>query len=88
MMNHGFHGMNGPDGIVYISNPETRQSTDFCDNPNTLRRIILRQELDEHTQYYLRFKSVIDGDSPICLDYIEFVHKDVYDNSEIPEDIY
>lgn len=86
MRNYGF--MNGPDGIVYISNPDTRQGTNFCDNPNTLRRIILRQELDEHTQYYLRFKSVIDGDSPICLDYIEFVHKDVYDNSEIPEDIY
>lgn len=86
MRNYGF--MHGPDGIAYISNPETRQGTCFCDNPNTLRRIILRQELDEHTQYYLRFKSVIDGDRPICLDYLELVHKDVFDNPEIPEDIY
>ena len=52
------------------------------------RSIIVRQTLEDNNHYYLRFKSVTDGDRPICLDYIEFVHKDVYDNSEIPEDIY
>ena len=69
------------DEIIYIDKL-------FCDNPSTLRSIIVRQTLDENTQYYLRFKSVIDSDKPICLDYIELVNKDVYDNPEKPEDIY
>lgn len=91
MRNYGFmHGpasMHGPvslfsaeleDEIIYIDML-------FCDNPSTLRSIIVRQTLNDNNPYYLRLKSVIDGDRPICLDYIELVHKDVYDNSE---DIY
>lgn len=82
--NHGF--MNGPASVYYISEPNINKK--FCDNPCTLRSIIVRQTLEDNNHYYLRFKSVTDGDRPICLDYIELVHKDVYDNSEIPEDIY
>ena len=82
--NCGF--MHGPASVYYICEPNTRKK--FCDNPSTLRSIVARQSLEENTQYYLRFKSVVDGDRPICLDYIELVHKDVYDNPETPEDIY
>ena len=82
--NHGF--MHGPASVCYTSEPNT--SKRFCNDSRTLRAIILRQALEEDTPYYLRFKSVVEGDRPICLDYIELVHKDVYDNAETPEDIY
>ncbi|MBQ9294261.1 MAG: hypothetical protein IJ219_04955 [Bacteroidaceae bacterium] len=82
--NCGF--MHGPASAYYISEPNTRKK--FCDNPSTLRSIVARQSFEKDSQYYLRFKSIVDGDRPICLDYIELVHKDVYDNPETPEDIY
>ncbi len=82
--NNGF--MHGPACVYYISEPNTNKK--FCDNPSTLRRIVVRETLENNNHYYLRFRSVLDADKPICLDYIEFVHKEVYDNFETPEDIY
>ena len=91
MRNQGF--MHGPASFFNICEPGHENDIRyidkrFCDNPNTLRLIIVRQTLDDNNQYYLRLKSVVEGDRPVYLDYIEFVHKDVYDNPEIPEDIY
>lgn len=82
--NNGF--MHGPACVYYISEPNTNKK--FCDNPSTLRRIVVRETLENNNHYYLRFRSVLEADKPICLDYIEFVHKEVYDNSETLEDIY
>lgn len=84
MRNNGF--MHGPASVYYVSEPNVCKQ--FCDTPNTLRQIVVRQTLDENTQYYLKLKNVLDGNNPICLDYIEIVNKNVYDNPETPEDIY
>lgn len=84
LRNNGF--MKGP-ASIYVTN-EPGQRVSFRNNPNTVRRIIIREAMEADTQYYLRFKSVMNGNNPICLDYIEFVHKDVYDNADSPEDIY
>ena len=83
MRNNGF--MKGPASIYF---KKSGQKDYFRNNPNTLRRIIFREIIDENEQYYLKFKTVMDGNYPICLDYIEFVNKSVYDNPEMLEDIY
>lgn len=57
-------------------------------NPKCLRHIVVRQLLNADSKYYLRLKSVIGGDRPIPLDYIEFCPQSTYGNQEIPEDRY
>lgn len=57
-------------------------------NPNCLRCIIVREQLNAGTKYYLRLKSVLGGNYSLSLDYIEFCPKSVYNNQEIPEDKY
>lgn len=57
-------------------------------NPKCLRHIVLRQRLNAGSKYYLRLKSVIDGNRPIPLDYVEFCPQSTYGNQEMPEDRY
>lgn len=57
-------------------------------NPSCLRRIVVRQQLNADTQYYLRLKTVFVFDRPISLDYIEFCPQSVYGNQEVAEDRY
>lgn len=54
-----------------------------------LRYILVRQTMDPDKTYYVRFKSVLDTNSKsLFLDYIELCPKDVYDNPDMPEDIW
>lgn len=58
-------------------------------DPDTIRRIIVRAELDPDQTYYLKFKSVLeDPTREFYMDYLEFCSKAVYDNPQIPEDIW
>ena len=55
----------------------------------TTRRIIVRQEMDPDKTYYLKFKTVLENKTKqFYMDYIEFCAKEVYDNPNIPEDIW
>jgi len=57
-------------------------------NPKDLRRIITRQQL-EQSDYWLRFKNVIDNpQGEFHLDYIEFCPENVYNNTRYVEDMY
>ncbi len=54
-----------------------------------MRRIVVREQMDPDKTYYLRFRSVLEGDTKeLCLDYLEFCPKEVYDNPMKPEDIW
>lgn len=54
-----------------------------------MRRIIARMTLDPRETYYLKVKSVLDEErKEFMLDYIEYCAKEVYDNPEVPEDIW
>ena len=91
MRNYGY--MHGPASVYNVCEPGLEDNImyidkRFCDNQSTLRSIIVRQTLNDYNQYYLRLKSVMDGDKPICIDYIEIVSKNVYDNPETEEDIF
>lgn len=56
---------------------------------DALRRIILRDDLKADSTYYIQFKSVLSNtETEFYLDYLEFCLKDVYDNPEVPEDIW
>lgn len=53
------------------------------------RRIILSTFLQPNTNYYIRFKSVLDDvTKEFYMDYFEYVPKEVYDNPEESEDIW
>lgn len=53
------------------------------------RRIIISTYLQPYQDYYIRFKSVLDGQSyEFYMDYFEYVAKEVYDNPEEQEDIW
>ncbi len=53
------------------------------------RRIIVREQMDPDKTYYLRFRSVLEGDTKeLYLDYLELCPKEVYDNPMKPEDIW
>lgn len=54
-----------------------------------IRRILVREEMKANEVYYMRLKSVLrDPDTELFLDAIEFCPKEVYDNPEVPEDIW
>lgn len=54
-----------------------------------MRRIIFRGIMDPSETYYLRIKSVLDSDkTEFMMDILEFCPKEVYDNPEVPEDIW
>ncbi len=57
-------------------------------NREDLRRIIAKQPF-EQGEYWLRFKTVLEGDAwQFHLDYIEFCPENVYNNSQYAEDMY
>lgn len=57
--------------------------------PTALRRIILRERMEADKTYYIQFKSVLSNEgTEFYLDYLEFCHKDIYDNPKEPEDIW
>ncbi len=53
-----------------------------------MRQIIARQYMKPDETYYLTFKNVLDAPMELYLDYFEFCAKEVYDNPEVPEDIW
>lgn len=53
------------------------------------RRIVVSTYLTPYQNYYIRFKSVLDlEDREFYMDYFEYVAKEVYDNPNVPEDIW
>ena len=53
------------------------------------RRIITSTFLQPYQNYYIRFKSVLEGQTyEFYMDYFEYVPKEVYDNPEESEDIW
>ena len=53
------------------------------------RRIMVSTYLQPYRNYYIRFKSVLDEEAKeFYMDYFEYVAKEVYDNPEVPEDIW
>ncbi len=57
-------------------------------NSNLTRRILIRQHMDPDKTYYMRFKSCLELSSQLYMDFFELCPKSVYDNPEIPEDIW
>ena len=53
------------------------------------RRIITSTYLEPYQNYYIRFQSVLEGETKeFFMDYFEYVPKEVYDNPEEAEDIW
>lgn len=65
-------------------------SGDIERNRNSnLRYIIIRQTMDPDKTYYMKVKSVLDSEQKeFYMDYMEYCPKEVYDNPEVPEDIW
>lgn len=56
---------------------------------NSLRRIILREEMKADETYYIHFRNLLDvPDTEFYMDYIELCPKSVFDNPYEPEDIW
>lgn len=82
MRNKGY--MKAPKGGYRLGS-----SVKFRDNENVLRRIILRNDMNRDSTYYIQFRSVLtDNNSQFFFDYIELCPKDVYDHPQKPEDIW
>ncbi len=83
MRNNGF--MKGPENYhAGTGSAGTARASQY-----TTRRIIVRQDMDPNTSYYLKFKSVLEDETKeFFMDYIELCPKEVYDNPETPEDIW
>lgn len=65
------------------------ESTSVRQTPNSLRRIVLREEMKANETYYVQFKSVLrDPDTEFSFDYMELCPKEVFDNPLTPEDIW
>lgn len=53
------------------------------------RRILVSEHMEPNTDYYIKFKSVLDDEKKeFFMDYIEYCAKEVYDNPEESEDIW
>ena len=49
----------------------------------------MRKTLAPNETYYLKIKSVLDSEkTEFYMDYLEYCAKEVYDNPEVPEDIW
>lgn len=89
-----YHGpksvRNFPGGGSYSdSELATNNSSAFCDNTGTVRRVIYTGYLDGNIKHTIRIRSVwADGGAELMLDYIELVPKSVYgiDEAETAED--
>lgn len=56
---------------------------------NSLRRIILREEMKADETYYIHFRNLLDDpETEFYMDYIELCPKSVFDNPYEPEDIW
>ncbi len=81
MRNNGF--MKASQSVTSNSNKWERGSI------RCSRRIIWRGTMDPNLTYYIRFKSVLDSDKKeLYMDYIELCPKEVYDNPDLPEDLW
>ena len=81
MRNNGF--MKASQSVASNSNKWERASI------RCSRRIIWRGTMDPNLTYYIRFKSVLDSDKKeLYMDYIELCPKEVYDNPDMPEDLW
>ncbi len=84
MRNNGF--MKGPEYFQCWPGGSTSRQV-----PETIRRIIVREDMDPNKTYYLKFKNVLDDDivtTQFFMDYLEICAKEVYDNPMTPEDIW
>lgn len=84
MRNNGF--MKGPEYFQCWPGGSTSRQV-----PETIRRIIVREDMEPGKTYYLRFKNVLDDDivtTQFFMDYLEICAKEVYDNPMTPEDIW
>ena len=82
MRNNGF--MKGPQSIN--SNDGTERG--YNDREN-IRHIFVRQTMDPNKTYYIKLKSVLESNrKEFYMDFLEYCAKEVYDNPEIPEDIW
>lgn len=71
----------------YGHSPYTGRQCSTWQSP--MRRIIHKGVLDPSETYYLHIKSVLDSDkTEFMMDIIEFCPKEIYDNPEVPEDIW
>ena len=53
------------------------------------RRILVSEDMEPNTNYYIKFKSVLDDEKKeFFMDYIEYCAKEVYDNPNEREDIW
>jgi len=55
---------------------------------NVVRFIASRQVMDPDKQYYFKIRSVLDKQTELYLDFLEFCPKSVYDNPSEPEDVW
>ena len=86
MRNNGF--MKGGKNYAMAGDP-TRAGRYPGSGHSPMRRIFVRTTLDPKETYYLRMKSVLDSDKrEFMLDYLEYCPKEIYDNPEVPEDIW
>ena len=82
MRNNGF--MKGPQSIN--SNDGTERG--YNDREN-IRHIFVRQTMDPNKTYYIKLKSVLESNrKEFYMDFLEYCAKEVYDNPEVPEDIW
>ncbi|MCR5534773.1 MAG: fasciclin domain-containing protein [Bacteroidaceae bacterium] len=68
---------------------ESNTSWTARDDDRQKRHILIRQTLDPKETYYVRFKSVLDNSKlELYLDYLEWCPKEIYDNPNVPEDVW
>lgn len=83
MRSNGF--MKAPNYWGACSNPTDHVRT----NENGLRRILVRRHMERNKTYYLRLKSVLEGQGKdLLLDCLEIVPSNIYNNPEKKEDIW
>ena len=83
MRNNGF--MKAPEAWTAVLGSSTTVRT----YEYVTRRILLREHMVPNTNYYIKFKSVLDDEKKeFFMDYIEYCAKEVYDNPEEGEDIW
>ncbi|MCF0188118.1 MAG: fasciclin domain-containing protein [Bacteroidaceae bacterium] len=76
-------------GAIDVKSSMRNNCESYGTKGNALRRIVVRQEMQEGETYYIRFKDVLGNpNSQFFLDYFELVPKEVYDNPINPEDIW
>lgn len=77
----------------YMKGPHSIDSKDgtereYNDREN-IRHIFIRQTMDPDKTYYIKLKSVLESNKKeFYMDFMEYCSKEVYDNPEVPEDIW